>query len=92
LKKKINAIPVLSMEAEIEGIITASAIAQESDHTKAVSNVMTTKTYVLIKNSGVQDPAKMMAKHNVHHLVVMDEGQVIGILSSMDFVKLIIKG
>jgi IMP dehydrogenase len=91
-RKKINAIPVLSMEGEIEGIITASDIAQESDHTKTVSEVMTTKSYVISKNSGVQDAAKMMRKHDVHHLVVMDEGQVIGILSAMDFVKLVAKG
>lgn len=91
-RKKINAIPVLSMEGEIEGIITASDIAQESDYTKTVSEVMTTKSYVISKNSGVQDAAKMMGKHDVHHLVVMDEGQVIGILSAMDFVKLVAKG
>ena len=91
-RKKINAIPVLSMEGEIEGIITASDIAQESDHTKTDSEVMTTKSYVISKNSGVQDAAKMMRKHDVHHLVVMDEGQVIGILSAMDFVKLVAKG
>jgi len=91
-RKKINAIPVLSMEGEIEGIITASDIAQESDHTKTVSEVMTTKSYVISKNSGVQDAAKMMRKHDVHHLVVMAEGQVIGILSAMDFVKLVAKG
>jgi len=91
-RKNINAIPVLSMEGEIEGIITASDIAQESDHTKTVSDVMTKKSYVISKTSGVQDAAKMMEKHNVHHLVVMEEGQVIGILSAMDFVKLIAKG
>jgi len=91
-RKNINAIPILSMEGEIEGIITASDIARESDHTKTVAEVMTTKSYVISKNSGVQDAAKMMEKHKVHHLVVMEEGQVIGILSAMDFVKLVAKG
>lgn len=91
-RKNINAIPVLTMSGEIEGIITASDIAKESDHSKTVSEVMTSKSYVVSKNSGVQDAAKMMDKHNVHHLVVMDDGQVVGILSSMDFVKLVAKG
>ena len=49
---------------------------------------MTTKTYVVSPNSGAKDAAKMMEKHHIHHLVVMDEGQVVGIISSMDFVKL----
>ena len=91
-KKHIHAIPVLSMEGEIEGIITASDLGKECDFTKLVATVMTTKTHVVGIQSGVQDAAKMMDKHNVHHLIVMDNGQVLGIISSMDFVKIIAKG
>jgi len=91
-RKSINAIPVLTMEGEIDGIITSNDVAREGDDEKLVENIMTTKTYVIGIHSGVQDAAKMMDKHHVHHLVVMDEGQVVGILSSMDFVKLVAKG
>lgn len=91
-KKNINAIPVLTMSGEIEGIITASDIAKETDHSKTVAEIMTKKSFVVSKNSGIQDAAKMMEKHNVHHLVVMDDGQVIGIVSSMDFVKVVARG
>jgi CBS domain-containing protein len=91
-RKQINAIPVLTYEGEIEGIITASDVARESDDEKLVENIMTTKTYVVSLKSGVQDAAKMMEKHHVHHLVVMDNGQVVGIISSMDFVGLVAKG
>ncbi|MDF1672562.1 MAG: CBS domain-containing protein [Vicingaceae bacterium] len=87
-RKKINAIPVLTMEGEIEGIVTVSDIAAESNNDNLVENIMTTKTHVVSINSGLQDAAKMMEKHHVHHLVAMDNGQVVGILSSMDFVKL----
>lgn len=86
-RKKINAIPVLTMEGEIEGIVTVSDIAAESNNERLVEDIMTTKTYVVSINSGLQDAAKMMGKHHVHHLVAMDNGQVVGILSSMDFVK-----
>ena len=91
-KKHINAIPVLSMEGEIEGIITASDLGKETDFTKLVADVMTTKTHVVSIQSGIQDAAKMMDKNHVHHLVVMDNGQVEGIISAMDFVKIIAKG
>lgn len=91
-RKKINAIPVLSFDGEIEGIITANDVAREADNTKLVEHIMTTKTHVVSINSGIQDAAKMMEKHNVHHLVIMDNGQVVGIISSMDFVKLVAKG
>ena len=91
-RKHINAIPVLTMEGEIEGIVTASDIIQESDNEKLIEKVMTTKTHVVGVDSGVQDAAKMMLKHQLHHLVAMDDGQVVGILSAMDFVSLTAKG
>jgi predicted transcriptional regulator len=90
-RKKINAIPVLSMEGEIEGIVTVTDVASEADNEKLVESIMTPKTYVVSVNSGLQDAAKMMEKHHVHHLVAMDDGQVVGIVSSMDFVSLYAK-
>ena len=87
-RKKINAIPVLTMEGKIEGIITMSDIANETNDNKLVEELMTSKTHVVSINSGLIDAAKMMEKHHIHHLVAMDNGQVVGILSSMDFVNL----
>ena len=88
-RKHINAIPVLSMEGEIEGIITATDVVREVNDDTLVERIMTTKTHVVGVESGVQDAAKMLLKHKVHHLVVMDEGQVVGIVSSMDFVSIV---
>ena len=88
-RKHINAIPVLTMEGEIEGIVTATDVVQEADNEKMIVSIMTSKTHVVGVDSGVQDAAKMMLKHHVHHLVVMDDGQVVGIISSMDFVSLV---
>lgn len=87
-RKKISAIPVLTYEGEIEGIVTASDIAKETNSDKLTSEIMTTKTHVISVDSRLKDAAKMMKKHNVHHLVAMNSGQVVGILSSMDFVNL----
>jgi len=88
-RKHINAIPVLSMEGKIEGIITATDVIREADNEILVENIMATKTHVVGIDSGVKDAAKMMLKHQVHHLVAMDEGQVVGIVSSMDFVSVV---
>ena len=87
-RKEINAVPVLSMEGEIEGIVTSSDVARESNDDLVVSSIMTSKTHVVALTTSVKDAAKMMVKHNCHHLVAMDNGQVVGIISSMEFVKL----
>lgn len=91
-RKHIHAVPVLSISGEIEGIVSVSDVAAERNNDHLVEAIMTTKTHVVSPNSGIKDAAKMMEKHHVHHLVVMDEGQVVGILSSMDFVKLYATG
>ena len=85
--KSISAVPVLSMEGEVEGIVTRSDISSENDLQIPIAFVMSGKTFVISPQSNIKDAAAMMVKHHVHHLVVMDEGQVIGIVSSMDFVK-----
>ena len=50
---------------------------------------MATMVHVVHKNSSAQAAAKMMLRHEVHHIVVMDDGEIIGIISSLDFVKLV---
>ena len=40
-------------------------------------------------DSTAQAAAKMMIRHNVHHIVVMDKGEIKGMVSSLDFVKLV---
>lgn len=86
-RKDINAIPVLEMDGEVRGIITSNDIAKVHDDTKPVEDFMTKKVHVALKETTAKDAAKMMLKHHCHHIVVMEEGQVIGMLSSMDIVK-----
>jgi CBS domain-containing protein len=40
-----------------------------------------------LKNNRVKDAAKTMVKHNIHHMIVMEDGKVIGMVSSMDIIK-----
>ena len=93
----IHAIPIISYpkddpEAEmtIQGIITATDIRDQLKGNTTVQDVMTTSNvYVIHINSSANAAAKMMLKHDVHHLVVMDNGKIKGMISSLDFVKLV---
>jgi predicted transcriptional regulator len=86
-RKTINAIPVLDEEGTIEGIISSSDIAKSHDETLKVEDLMTSQVHIVLKNNRVKDAAQIMAKHQVHHLVVMEEGKVIGMVSSLDLLK-----
>jgi CBS domain-containing protein len=92
----INAIPVISYakdeaqgEMTIRGIITSTDLNNKVHDTDFVEDVMTSSIHVVHVGSSAQAAAKMMLKHNVHHIVVMDEGKIEGMLSSLDFVKLV---
>ena len=85
-RKGINAIPVLEEDGEICGIISSSDVAKaHSDETK-VEDIMSTMVHIVLKNNRIQDAAKTMLKHKVHHLVVMEEGQTVGMVSSLDII------
>ena len=96
-EKGINAIPIISYskdvphyEMTIKGIITATDISKDVDDNATVEDVMTaSKVYVVHVDSSAQAAAKMMLKHKVHHIVVMDDGEIKGMISSLDFVKLV---
>jgi CBS domain-containing protein len=84
----INAVPVIDDDGTISGIVSSSDIFTCKDDTKLVQDVMSTFIHVVAPNNRVKDAAKTMAKHRVHHLVVMEEGKVIGMLSAIDSIKL----
>lgn len=93
----INAMPVVgkadnspNAELTIRGIITATDMGNDLDEKAFIGDVMTfSKVHVIHTDSSAQAAAKMMLKHEVHHIVVMDIGRIVGMISSLDFVKLV---
>ena len=95
-REGVHALPVIQYskklpmnEVTIKGIITTTDLIENNDDNLFVNDIMTSNIYVIHKNSSAQAAAKMMIKRKVHHLVVMDDGKVIGMLSAMDLVKVL---
>lgn len=95
-RKGIHSIPIISYSKQlpevkitIRGIVTDSDLSKNVDGQSSVLKIMTDKVHVVHKDSSAQAAAKMMLKHNVHHMVVMDDGEIVGIISSLDFAKLV---
>ena len=95
--KGINAIPIISysndtpqVEMTIRGIITATDISKAVNDNATVEDVMTSSSvHVIHTDSSANAAAKMMLRHDVHHILVMEDGKIKGMISSMDFVKLV---
>jgi CBS domain-containing protein len=86
-RKNINAVPVLEEDGTISGIISSSDLIAVHNESLLVRDIMSRNVHIGLKNNRVKDAAKMMVKHDVHHLVIMDDGHVVGMLSSMDIIK-----
>jgi len=98
-QEQIHAIPILgptgesiNLETALQGIITATDLCRVVDDNIPVKEVLIPAlVHVINKNTSAKSAAKMMLKHQVHHLVVMEDGKIIGMISSLDFVKLVAK-
>ena len=86
-KHNISSAPVVSESGEIEGIITSSDISAIYNEELTVRNVMTHKPFVYAINARVQDVAKKMLDENIHHIIVMDNGKIEGMISSLDVIR-----
>jgi len=86
-RKKVNAAPVLEEDGTITGIITSSDLVRATDEDSIVQDIMSDRVHIAMKNNRLKDAASMMVKNGVHHLVVMEEGNVVGMISALDIVK-----
>lgn len=93
----IHAIPIVSCtndtikaEQKIKGIITSTDICEAISDEATIEEVMNSSiVHVVHVNSSAKTAAKTMLNNNVHHMVVMDDGEIKGMISSLDFVKLV---
>ena len=86
-RQKINAAPVIDNNGTISGIITSTDLAAIHNDSLLVQDILSPKVHICLKNNRVKDAAKTMVKHNIHHMIVMEDGKVIGMVSSMDIIK-----
>ena len=96
-EKGIHAIPIVSCtndtikaEKTIKGIITSTDICEEVSDDASIEDVMTSSiVHVVHVDLSAKSAAKTMLNKNVHHMVAMEDGEIKGIVSSLDFVKLV---
>jgi len=89
----IHAIPIVHNSDGnilVRGIVTSTDLCRITDENLSVEEAFeSSKVLVLATNASAKSAAEMMLKHHVHHLVVMEDGKLVGMISSLDFVKLV---
>jgi CBS domain-containing protein len=92
-EKGIGALIVSSDGRRIDGIVSERDVARGL-HTRGagllaepVSSVMTAQVHTCAKDASVHDLARTMTDHRVRHVPVVEDGELIGIVSIGDVVK-----
>jgi len=96
-QKNCHIIPLVTVngkeEITLQGIITSDDLIGVYDDTVDVQQVMTKNVVHMTQpDADAQTAARIMMENQIHHLVVIDEGRIVGVISSLDFVKLVAEG
>ncbi len=93
--KGISGAPLVDDDDNLVGFVTKSDIARfdstgdDAFFVKARS-IASDKVITVAPDASIEEAAQKMLDEHVHHLVVMDDGAIVGILSTFDFVRLAI--
>lgn len=89
LGRKIHAVPVFDEEDRPLGIVTATDLIDAPHDEMDVADIMTTEVVTVPQEDSVAVAARVMRNKRLHHLLVTDEDEIVGILSSFDLLKVV---
>jgi predicted transcriptional regulator len=91
-EKRLTWVPVQEPAGAIVGVISASDLLQFHAHRSHETNVhawqLCSYTPITVTSgTDVDVVAQLMVARGIHHVVVMDNGELAGVVSSLDFVR-----
>ena len=89
---KLSSVPVVDSKGNIFGIISSPDIvlfhaARKNPKAVRAWDMCTYKPIQVGPDASIDEVARQMVTHRVHHVLVTEHGSVIGIVSSLDFVQ-----
>jgi CBS domain-containing protein len=85
----IHAIPVLDDDGEVVGIVTATDLVEEWPAIEIVDTVMSRVVRQIDAAASVAEAAEVMRAEAIHHLLVVEGGATVGILSTFDILRIL---
>ena len=83
-----HALPVVGNHGELLGILTSSDLIREHDPDSTVAQFMTTGVLTVDPDARIETAARLMRENEMHHLVVLKNDTIVGILSTFDLLYL----
>jgi CBS domain-containing protein len=88
----LSCVPVINAQGECFGVISAPDLvhfhsARKNPIAERAWEMCTHKTIAVSADISVKEAAELMVENNIHHLVVVEDGSVKGIVSSIDILR-----
>jgi len=88
----LSCVPVINDRGECFGVISAPDLvhfhnARKNPSAERAWEMCTHKTIEVSPGISVKQAAELMVKNNIHHLVVVEDGSIKGIVSSIDILR-----
>ena len=79
----ISATDILALEEETEGRTARETVLEKT----AVRDIMTPEPLTISPDAEVSEAAQRMLEADVHRLIVIAEGRIVGVISATDIVR-----
>ena len=86
---KIRHLPVVNANNELSGIISTKDVAAAPDRRKPIKSIMTSPVRIVKKGENVKSVIEIMLKQKINSVLVANEEDVVGIVTTDDLLKLL---
>jgi CBS domain-containing protein len=96
-ERQVRATPVCSAEGRVIGVIAQSDISNKlvAEHLcpswVRVREVMSKSLVIVTPETGVDECLRLMEKHNIYHLLVVDGDRNLGMISAQDVLRTMVQ-
>jgi len=89
---RLSCVPVINTQGECFGVISAPDLvhfhnARKNPVAERAWEMCTHKIIEVSSDISVKEAEELMIKNNIHHLVVIEDGSIKGIVSSIDILR-----
>jgi predicted transcriptional regulator len=95
VKRRISSVVIIDNKDKIIGIVTEKDLIKEIcaknllANTLSAAKVMSSPLITIRKNSTINDATKLMVEKKIKHLAILENNDIIGILTTYDLINLL---
>lgn len=87
--RRLHAVPVVDENENLVGIVTSGDLVETWPPKEHVHQVMRSGVHSVGRDATAAEAAQRMLTYEVHHLPVVEDDRVVGIISSFDLLRVV---